>query len=574
MDAGTRAVLRLARSVLGELNVDLVLGRVLEASRDLTRAKYAALGVLDETRIQLARFLTLGIDEPTRLEIGHPPTGRGVLGELITNPEPLRLADVSRHPCFYGLPVGHPPMRSFLGVPLLVGGEPYGNLYLTDKQDAAEFTAEDEEAVVMLAEFAGVAIDHAHRYTGSEQRRTELQGTVNALQATLEIARALGGETDLDVILKLVAKRGRALVGARALVIELERAGELLIAAAAGALPPDLVGRRLSVTDTVASTALRTGRPQRLADKLNTTRFEQHGLGQFGLKVSDGLVVPLLFRGTAYGALVAIDRLDAGSFTAEHQRLLEAFAASAATAVATAQAAADERRRQALAAAEAERGRWARELHDETLQSLAALRLMLAGARRGAESHPVADTIDRAVEQLESDIDNLRAIVADLRPAAIDELGADGAIRALAEQFADRGLAVDTSVEMDERDRNRRTPPELETAIYRIVQEALTNATRHGYAGRAVVEIVERNRTIHLTVRDDGRGFDPAANTDGFGLHGMRERAELLGGTLTVDSAPGEGATVTASFPLCGQRDDVPRPAAQASSRADDRAAS
>ena len=128
-------------------------------------------------------------------------------------------------------------MRSFLGVPLLVGGEPYGNLYLTDKQDAAEFTVEDEEAVVLLAEFAGVAIDHAQRYTGSEQRRTELQGTVNALQATLEIARALGGETDLDVILKLVANRGRALVGARALVIELERAGELLIAAAAGALP-------------------------------------------------------------------------------------------------------------------------------------------------------------------------------------------------------------------------------------------------------------------------------------------------------------------------------------------------
>jgi signal transduction histidine kinase len=574
MDAGTRAVLRLARSVLGELTVDLVLGRVLEASRDLTRAKYAALGVLDETRSQLARFLTVGIDESTRLEIGHLPTGRGVLGELIINPAPLRLADISRHPCFYGLPVGHPPMRSFLGVPLLVDGEPYGNLYLTDKQDAAEFTAEDEEAVVLLAEFAGVAIDHARRYTGSEQRRTELKRTVNALQATIEIARALGGETDLDVILKLVAKRGRTLVGARALVIELERAGELLIAAAAGAVPPDLVGRRLGVTDTVVSTALRTGQPQRLADNLNTARFEQHGLGQFGLKVSDGLVVPLVFRGRAYGALVAIDRLDTGTFTAEHQRLLEAFAASAATAVATAQAATDERRRQTLAAAEAERGRWARELHDETLQSLAALRLMLADARRRAESDPVADTIDRAVEQLESDIANLRAIVATLRPAAIDELGADGAIRALAEQFADRGLAVDTSIELDERDRNRRNPLELETAIYRIVQEALTNATRHGCAGRAIVEIVERNRTIRLTVRDDGRGFDPAANTDGFGLQGMRERAELLGGTLTVDSAPGQGTTVTASFPLRGQRDDVPRPVAQASSGAGDRAVS
>jgi len=160
MDQGTRAVLSLARSVLGELNVDVVLGRVLQASRDLTRAKYAALGVLDDTRTELARFLTLGIDESTHLAIEHVPRGRGVLGELIIDPVPLRLTDVGSHPRFYGFPVGHPPMRSFLGVPLLVGGEPYGNLYLTDKQDAEEFTAEDEEAVVLLAEFASVAIDH------------------------------------------------------------------------------------------------------------------------------------------------------------------------------------------------------------------------------------------------------------------------------------------------------------------------------------------------------------------------------------------------------------------------------
>jgi signal transduction histidine kinase len=574
MDAGTRAVLRLARSVLGELDVDLVLGQVLEASRNLTQAKYAALGVLDETRSQLARFLTLGIDEDTRREIGHLPSGRGVLGELIVNPAPLRLAVVSSHPCSYGFPVGHPPMRSFLGVPLLVGGNPYGNLYLTDKQDAEEFTAEDEEAVVLLAEFAGVAIDHALRYTGSEQRRSELQRTVDALQATLEIARALGGQTDLDRILELVAKRGRALVGARALVIELERGGELLIVAAAGALPPDLVGRRLSVTDTVASAAIRTGQPQRLGDKLNATRFAQHGLGRFGLRATDGLVVPLVFRSHAYGALVAIDRLDNGSFTAGHEQLLEGFAASAAAAVATAQAAADERRRETLAAAEAERGRWARELHDETLQSLAALRLTLAGARRRADSHPVADTIGRAVEQLDSDIANLRAIVTDLRPAAIDELGPDGAIRALAEHFADRGLQVDTTVELTKRDPSRRAPPELEIAIYRIVQEALTNATTHGCAERAVVEIVEHNRTIHLTVRDDGRGFDPVAHTDGFGLDGMRERAELLGGAVTVESAPGQGATVTATFPLRSQWHDLPRPAGQAGSGEGDVAAS
>jgi signal transduction histidine kinase len=537
----------------------VVLEQVLEASRELTGARYAALGVLDETRGELARFLTLGIDEATRREIGPLPRGHGLLGELITDPVPLRLADVDCHPRSYGFPVGHPPMRSFLGVPLLVGEEPYGNLYLTDKQGAAEFTAVDEEAVVLLAEFAGVAIDHARRYTGSEQRRAELQRTVNALEATIEIARALGGQTDLKMILELVAKRGRALVSAQALVIELERGDELFVAAGAGTLPEGLVGRRLSLEDTVASAALRTGRPQRLADKLNRTRFEQHGLGRFGLQARDGLVVPLVFRNRAYGALVAIDRLDGDQFTAEHQRLLEAFAASAATAVATAQSVADERRRQALAAAEAERGRWARELHDETLQSLAALRLMLAGTRRVAGSGPFAEVIDEAVEQLDSDIDNLRGIIADLRPAEIDELGAGAAIQALAERFERNGLAVDVSVELAD---GRRGPgdrhlPDLETAIYRVVQEALTNASKHGLARRAVVEVVEHGETILVTVRDDGRGFDPAVRANGFGLPGMRERAELLNGTLTIDSAPGRGATVEVRFPVRGQRPDA-----------------
>jgi GAF domain-containing protein len=166
MDPGTRSVLMLARTVLGEPDVDDVLQRVLQASRDLTDAKYAALGVLDEARCKLARFLTLGIDESDRREIGPVPTGRGVLGELIRDPVPLRLADVDSHPRSYGFPTCHPPMRSFLGVPILIRGKPYGNLYLTDKQSAAEFSAEDEEAVVLLAEFAGAAINRAARFGG------------------------------------------------------------------------------------------------------------------------------------------------------------------------------------------------------------------------------------------------------------------------------------------------------------------------------------------------------------------------------------------------------------------------
>ncbi|MFZ1993884.1 MAG: GAF domain-containing protein [Solirubrobacteraceae bacterium] len=366
-------MLTVARSVLEQLDTEQVLSRVLDAACELTGARYAALGVLDDSRDQLGRFLTRGIDEDERRAIGALPTGRGVLGELIRNPEPLRAPDVGSHPYSYGFPVGHPPMSSFLGVPILIRGEPYGNLYLTEKQGASEFTEDDEQAAVLLADFAGVAIDHASRFMNSELQRAQLQQTVDALDATLQIARAVGGETDLGAILSLVAKRGRALVSARVLVIELLSGNDLEMAAAAGEVPAGLLGRRVALENTVASAALRSGQTQRLSDRLMRARFEQYGVGQLGLTAGDGLIVPLVFRSRPYGVLVALDNLGRGEFSPEQQLLLESFAASAATAVATAQSAADERRRQRVAAAEAERGRWARELHDETLQALGKL---------------------------------------------------------------------------------------------------------------------------------------------------------------------------------------------------------
>jgi signal transduction histidine kinase len=551
MDQATLGILTVARSVLEDLDLEIVLEHVLESARGLTNARFAALGVLNESRTELSRFLSLGIDEATRRIIGPLPTGRGVLGELIRNPKPLRIADVGGHPHSYGFPVGHPPMRSFLGVPIVVAGQPYGNLYLTDKQGANQFDEEDEQAAMLFAQFAGVAIDHARRYTGSEERRVELQNTVSALDATIQIARALGGQTDLGAILELVAKRGRALVSARALVIELRRGDELEIAAGAGEIPADLLGRRVKLQDTVASAALRSHQSQRLTDELNRTRFEQHGAGQLGLHAKDGLVVPLIFRNESYGVLVALDHAT-GGFTAEHERLLEAFAASAATAVATARSAAEDRRRQRLAATEAERTRWARELHDETLQGLGNLRLVLAAAQRSGEPEAMAAAVSQAMGQLEFDITNLRTLITDLRPATLDQLGIEAAIRALADRLTRSGLDVDVSVDLAyEQGRAEARPiPELETAVYRIVQEALTNATKHGHAKRAIIEVTENDRTVCATVRDDGAGFDPTGETEGFGLLGMRERAELLGGTLAVDSAPGRGSTVTVSFPV------------------------
>ena len=441
MDEQARGLLDVAGRVLGELDLEIVIDRVLESARGLTGARYAALGVLDSSRTELERFITVGVDEHARTEIGVLPRGRGVLGELILDPVPLRLAEIGQHPRSYGFPLGHPPMHTFLGVPILIGGVPFGSLYLTEKAGGGQFTDADEESVTTLARFSGVAIDHARRYTGAAARGDELARTVAAFEATAEITRAVSGVTDLEMILELVAKRGRALVSAGALLIELVDGGELVVAAGAGELPAGLIGERFPLADTVASAALRSGTTQRLEVGLNRARFDQHGLGRFEISADAGLAVPLVFHNQRYGVLIALGRLhDGPEFTAEDQQLLEAFANSAATAVATASTAASELHRQRLAAAEDERGRWARELHDETLQSLAGLRVSLSAARRTGSSPVLEEAVVQAIEDLDEGIQNLRSLVTDLRPVALDDLGLATALEVLCERASRHGI--------------------------------------------------------------------------------------------------------------------------------------
>ncbi|MGN6257108.1 MAG: GAF domain-containing protein [Solirubrobacterales bacterium] len=552
-DPATKALLQVARDVLSELDVDEVLGRVLTSAQALTGARYAALGVLDDEGYRLARFLTAGMSEEEKRRVGPLPTGHGVLGELIRNPEPLRLADVSAHPHAYGFPSGHPPMCSFLGVPIFIGGQAYGNLYLTEKEGAGEFTDADEESVVLLAEFAGLAIDHARRYTRSEASRRGLERNVAALDATVTIARTLAAQTDLDTILDLVAKRGRALISARALVIELLRGDRLVVAAAAGEIPKGLIGAKLDAESSVAGAAVRSLRAERLETSVNRARYAEFGLGRLGLTAEAGLVVPLTLRGHAYGALIAVDRQSDGpEFSVEDEELLEAFAASAATAVATAQLFDAARRRDRLAAGEAERARWARELHDETLQGLAALRMSLA-AMEGADPAAAQELIQRAITDVEVETEKLRALITDLRPVVLDQLGVEAAIESLADRVEAPGLEVQIRVDLSyERGRTAdRLDGELETAVYRIVQEALANAIRHAKASRASVEVVEDDSRgeLRISVEDDGDGFDPNVKSDGFGLNGMRERVELLGGSIEISSSPDSGTTIQAIMP-------------------------
>jgi len=554
-----RRLMTVGRTLVSQLDLETVLQEVLETARELTGARYAALGILDDELRALDRFITVGIDDEEREAIGDLPRGRGVLGLLIDEAKPLRLDDVGAHPRSFGFPPGHPPMRNFLGVPVIIRGEAYGNLYLTEKEEG-QFDERDEEATVILAEWAGIAIDNARLYSGVEERRRQLERAVGRLEATTEIARAVGGETNLERVLETIVKRARALVEARSVVILLEDQNELEVAATAGEFSRDVRGERLTIGWTTWGGVLRGLRPERVADVHSRLGISP---SELGIQAKAALLVPLNFRGVALGVVAAFDRLGLGpEFDEEDERLLGAFAASAATAVSTAKFVAEERLRHSIDASERERRRWARELHDDTLQSLGAMRVVLSAAARTGSPEDVRQAVEKAVEQLGDGITALRGLIAELRPAALDELGLAAAIEGLIEQQANAGeLEIDAEVALDATadDEPERLDAELESALYRVVQEALTNVVKHAHAEKVRLLIREAEGRIDITVRDDGAGFDSEAPTDGFGLLGMRERLELAGGEMEVRSALGEGTEVRATVPSRRDQEDSSR---------------
>ena len=535
------------RGLLSELDLETVLDRLLQTAADLTGARYVALGVLDEGRRELARFLTRGIDEDVHRAIGDLPRGRGLLGVLIDDPRPLRLDDVGEHPRSYGFPPGHPPMRSFLGVPILIRGEAWGNLYLTEKVGGEPFAPDDEEAVIVLADWAAIAIENARLYRDVAARGEELERAVRGLRATAAIARAIGGETELERILELVVKRGRALIEAHDVLIMLREGDELVIAAGAGHVQIANTAR-LPLTGSTAGQVLAEGRPRRIADAARELLIPPDQLGLD--HASTALLVPLLYRGQSLGVLAAFDRLDGdGAFTRDDEQLLEAFAAQAATAVATAKSVEADRRRRSLAAAEAERHRWARELHDETLQALGGLKILLSSATRLDEPEAMRASMREATQQLTGDIESLRALIAELRPPALDQLGLAPALTSLAQRTG-AGNDVEVRAEVHLPD-DRRLAPELETAVYRVVQESLTNVVKHAHASSIDIEVRCADDAVDVSVADDGIGFDEeAVAANGFGLAGMRERVELAGGELSVLPGADAGTVVRARLPL------------------------
>ena len=540
-DSRLRDLFEASIALNSELSLEALLQKIVETAATLTGARYAALGVIDESGGSLERFVTTGLDQETYDAIGDLPRGLGILGVLIRDARPLRLDRLGDDPRSVGFPPNHPPMESFLGVPVLMRGIAYGNLYLTEKPDGESFTAEDEDIVTLLATQAAVAIENARLYESATRWSRQLE-------SLHEIVRSMVGEIELDRLLQLVCLRVRELIGARIAFVALaDRDGDLEIAAIesveAGA--ESLLGHRLSRDMSKVGRVLQRRQSARIDSLLDDPEVAQDEAR--AMKARTGIYVPLVAGGSALGVIAVHDKLGGDArFSDEDLRLVEIFGARAAVAVSLSERVARDTVRRVVDAQESERRRLALELHDETGQALTSILLGVSSIRAARD--------DEEAERAEADVRSLvvqalqdvRALAVELRPAALDDFGLVPALERLGETFSERS-GIETVVQANVQER---LSPEVEITLYRVVQEALTNVVKHSGAEHVSIVISNREGSVAATIDDDGRGFDSAeVRQDALGLVGMRERLALVGGTLEVESSAGAGTTIAAQVP-------------------------
>ncbi len=534
-----RALLDATVALTSELSLEALLLRIVEIAASITGAEFAALGVIDSSGSALERFITTGIDPATHEQIGELPRGRGILGVLIRDAKPLLLRDLTSDPRAVGFPPNHPPMQSFLGVPITLRGVAYGNLYLTEKADGASFTAADAELVGLLATQAAVAIENARLYESATRWSRELE-------SLHDIARSLAEETQLERLLELVCRRLREVLNARLAVILLPAGQTKLRIAAVDGTAVGLVGDLLPRAGSKAGRVLERRQSARVDSMLDDPEVEQEEARRLGAR--SGIFVPLVARGRAIGVVAVHDKLGRETrFSDGDLRLAEIFAARASVAVDLSERVARDTLRRVLDAQEAERRHLALELHDETGQALASILLGLTAIRAAPDA--------AAAEQAEADLRELvvgalqsvRELAVELRPASLDDFGLVPALERLAATLKEAsGIDVAAEITLEQR-----LPEPVETALYRFVQEALTNVVKHAQATKISIVAGRRDGGVSVVVEDNGCGFDPAsARPDALGLVGMRERLALLDGTLTIESQSGHGSSLIAFVPV------------------------
>jgi signal transduction histidine kinase len=536
---GTRALVEAGIALASELSLDAVLQKLVDTAAELTGARYAALGVIDLAGRGLEQFITTGVDAETIERIGDLPLGHGILGLVITDARPLRLHDLHDDPHSVGFPPHHPEMTTFLGMPVLLRGVAYGNLYLTEKEGGGDFTPDDEEITRLLAAQAAVAIENARLYESATR-------WLSQLESLNEIGNALVTEVGLSRQLELVAQRLRVLLGARIVTVNLPNPdGSLRIAAADGDQAGELLGTTIAARSKSAAVLL-SRRGQRVDELLDDPDVDQAAARLLGART--GLYVPLVAHDRAIGVIDAHDKLgDDLRFTDDDMRLAESFASRAAVAVDLSERVARDSLRRVVAAQELERRRLARELHDETGQALTSILLGLRAMEDAKSDEQMRVAAAQLRELVVRTLQDVRQLAVELRPKALDDFGLIAALERLVETWTEQtGIGAELEARL-----TARLPPEIETALYRIVQEALTNIVKHARASRVSIVLSERARAVTVVIEDDGIGFEPqSARDDGLGLIGMRERVALVGGRLQIESREGAGTTLLVEVPL------------------------
>ena len=510
------ALLDAVTAMSSDLDLRSVLVRIVEAATALTTAKYGALGVVGANGL-LSEFVTTGVDQDTHRLIGDLPQGRGILGLLVKEPRAIRMHDLAAHSQSVGFPAHHPPMSTFLGVPVRIRGTVFGNLYLTEKADGGDFTDQDEQLVEALARAAGFVIENARAYGVSERRR-------QWLEATAELTEALQPPVDIGRALKRIATTARTVAGARATVLlGLANGGAVLALSS----EPD--------ESEAVDAALEAVRG-RFRGSTNAEVTEM-AAGRY-----DAVVIPLRAHLGDQGVLVALHDPSASTRGVEELELLSSFADQAGLALDRAQAVAD---RQELAVI-SDRERIARDLHDVVIQRLFATGLQLQGISMLAAGSEVAERLERAVADLDLTIKDIRGTIFELQNRNSSSLRKE--VRTMVREYVPvlgftplvRTLGpVDTAV-----------PPEVRAHLLPVLREAVSNVARHALADRAEVELEVRDQELVLTVLDDGSGV-PSGRAES-GLRNARRRAGELGGTLELRPNALSGTVFIWRVPLPG----------------------
>ncbi|MEU5095629.1 GAF domain-containing sensor histidine kinase [Streptomyces sp. NPDC020996] len=538
---GTRdrvhSLLEAVLSVGRELDLEQVLHSIVEAAAVLVDAEYAALGVIGPDGKRLSAFYTVGVSEDQIARIGPYPEGHGILGELIRRPAPLRLAKISEHPASYGFPPHHPPMNTFLGVPIRVRDQIFGNLYLTEKRGGMQFDEEDESVLSTLAVAAGVAIDNARLYEESRQRE-------RWLQANAEISHSLMSGSGRGEVLGLIAGRAMEITGAALTVVAMpmEDTDALTVELAVGEEAETHRGLVLPVDDSLIGEAFSSAAPVTSPDISHDDRVSA-GPPRFS-RLGPAVAVPIgTGEGGVRGVVLLVRETGQMAFSEKEIEPLQSFAAQAAIAMELAERRQDSEEIAVLK----DRDRIARDLHDLAIQRLFATGMTLQSAGRFIEHAEAGQRVARAVDDLDETIKIIRSTIfglrardggagTGLRARVVRAVGEASPVLGFAPSVRMEGL-VDTDV-----------PREIADHVIAVLSESLTNVARHSGADRADVALETDGQQVRLTVSDNGVGIPSGGRRSG--LRNMAERAEQLGGSLTVDCPETGGTTLVWRVPL------------------------